>query len=353
MSVTIIQDLAFGDCGKGKVSHFLAQTHDIGLRFNGGPNAGHTIMWGSHKIVTHMLPATALLGKPSYLVPGVLVDPERLAKEVEELKKLKINTDLFWVDYRCPVILEEHRIRDQETGQKVGTTGSGIGPCLADQMNRVGLRYHQINNQPLQSLDTIQLIRWYLNSGRSILCEGAQGHFLDIWHGTYPYVTSSLCTTGAVCTNAGIPPQKIDRVVGVFKAYMTRVGNGPFLTEDKSFLAEKISLVGQEIGATTGRKRRIGWLDLMSLIEACQFNGVTELVITKADVLNNFNKVLLCDNHLGWEGNKTPHYIEFDGWKNLQDIKFFRFIEFIEKTTKIPISFISTGPRTEEMIERK
>lgn len=355
MPATVIIDLCFGDSGKGKCSHYLAPKFDAGVRFNGGDNAGHTIITDDNKkFITHLVPASLLLDKPSFISPGVLINPEVLSLE---LHKNDLDESLLTIDPNCPVITEQHLQKDLETGVKVGTTGRGIGPCMSDQVNRTGIRVRDYlkNGGILEGTvdNTGKKLRALLKQGKNILFEGAQGHFLDLWHGTYPYVTSSACTVGAVCTNAGIPPQEINRVIGVFKAYSTRVGNGPFRTEITTLLADQIREVGKEYGSTTGRPRRIGWLDLEMIREACQINGVTELIITKADIFSELcNRNLSNIINVAYRSlhNGQPKYQQFETWKDLYCKQFLKFISFVEDYLQVPIKHISSGPKTSDMI---
>lgn len=356
MSVTVLIGLQWGDEGKGKMSHYLAADHDVGVRFNGGPNAGHTIRFGENKIVTHLVPSTALYNKPSVLTPGVLIDRGVLTEELFHLSELGFSKSNLLIDPSCALITESFKSQDIGSGKKIDTTGRGIGPTMAAQINRTGVRIGEALSMNNNALDgwfcrTVQYIRNAIRDGKRVLCEGAQGHYLDLWHGTYPFVTSSMCTIGAVCTNAGIPPQKIDRVVGVFKAYCTRVGNGPFLTEMSNFddKAKRIAERGKEIGATTGRPRRIGWLDLIDLREAVRFNGVTELALTKSDVLEDILTRVAFDRP-----NGKPHYLSYLWRKaSLEDRDFRSFVNYVEEFTGVPVRYISTGPLTEETLDRE
>lgn len=344
--VTVILGMQFGDEGKGKISHYLAKDHSIGVRFNGGPNAGHTVYHKNKKVITHLLPATALYNRPSVIAPGVLIDTSVL---IEDILETQIHIKHLFIDHKCPIIEKPHKAQDKTSGGEIGTTGRGIGPCMQDQAARTGNRAG--DPYDIGRHDTVEYLHRSMNAGRKILCEGAQGHYLDLWHGTYPYVTSSMCTVGAVCTNAGIPPQKITRVIGVFKAYSTRVGNGPFRTElgSMSINKSRIATQGQEFGSTTGRPRRIGWLDLIDLKKACEFNGVTELAMTKVDVLNDFNKIgVAIDRKV--DGNAI--YTHMEGWHTVTDRNLEQFIGLIEEFVGVPITIVSYGPQPKYTLKR-
>jgi adenylosuccinate synthase len=285
MPVSVVIGLQYGDEGKGRVVDRLSTSMDIGCRYTGASNAGHTIIIGDKKYVTHLLPATALdRDKISIITPGVLVNTKILLKEIEELN---CNPNNIYVDYRCPIVEQEHIDRDGGAASAlIGTTKQGVGPCMSDQVNRTGTRLGDLNCKfPFKVIDTTRYLHDSMNRGLNIIFEGAQGFLLDLWHCTYPFCTSSFTTVGAVCTNAGIPPNKIDRVYGVFKAYTTRVGNGPFETEYNEHDSDMIRVLGHEYGSTTGRPRRTGTIDCVSLRRAIAVNGVTDLVLTKLDVM--------------------------------------------------------------------
>jgi adenylosuccinate synthase len=288
----VIVDLQYGDTGKGKVAHHLAKSdeYDVVLRYNGGANAGHTVYHNGTKVVTHQVPVGVLYGKPSIIGPGCVVNIEKLRKEIRDLNIIGINTkNLIKVDYRCHVVTDDHIIEDS-VDTKIGTTRQGIGPAYRDKYARVGTRIVDAI-EPYSSEGLFDIIDvysvWFLNRfERSILCEGAQGFHLDIDWGDYPYVTSSHCTVGSVCLN-GIPPHKIRKVIGVMKAYETYVGNKKHFTDETDPVFQKIQEVGQEFGSTTGRARKVNWLNLDNVIKAINVNGVTEVIINKVDVLQS------------------------------------------------------------------
>lgn len=356
MSVSVIIDLFFGDCGKGRCSDYLMEKHDIGVRFNGGPNSGHTIFVGGKKYVTHLLPASALHpGKISVLTPGVCVDMAVLKEDITNTGLSGDPSRVLLIDPRCPVILEEHRVRDVSmTSKKIGTTGRGVGPTMEDQAARVGKRYGEVYAGA--TTDTSEFLYRSICRGKSVLFEGAQGHYLDLWHGTYPFVTSAPVTVGAVCTNAGIPPRLITDIYGVFKIYSTRVGEGPFPTEEFGPVSEFIREEGHEYGATTGRPRRVGWLDLPMIKKACRVNGVNWLFLTKVDILSSLSSFPVCvDRDL--KGN--PVYKEVRGWQTpighmrtygeLPD-QLKELLALIERKLETPITHVSVGPERNEVV---
>ena len=354
MTVSCVVGMSYGDEGKGKISDFLGKDHDIGVRFNGSCNAGHTMVVDGKKYVSHLLPASAIRkGMVSVITAGVLIDTEVLKKDIETIG---FAGNKIYVDGKCPVITKEHkRIDAGENSKRIGTTGRGVGPCMADQINRIGDRL--ISNGEISCVDTRDFLYTSIRRGSNVLFEGAQGTFLDLWHGTYPYVTSSPCTTGAVCTNAGIPPKMITDIYGVFKVYTTRVGEGPFLTEHTPKIAEKLREAGGEYGATTGRPRRTGWLDLIDLRTACEINGVDWLCMTKTDVMSIFSKFRVAVDR-GLKGQ--PIYEDVPSWgkevsaatsyKELPDgLK--RFMALVERRIGRPVVIISNGPERDKTIK--
>ena len=285
----VIVDCQYGDTGKGKVAHHLAKSgdYDVVLRYNGGSNAGHTVYHNGVKVVTHQVPVGVLHGIPSIIGPGCVVNVPKLREEVKMLNDMGFNTkELLKVDYRAHVVTHDH-IEEDSSDEKIGTTKQGIGPAYRDKYGRKGTRIIDYKSQFHADLFSIIDIydAWFVNRvARSILCEGAQGFHLDIDWGDYPYVTSSHCTVGAVCLN-GIPPQNIRKVIGVMKAYETYVGNKTHFTNENDPVFTRIQEVGNEFGATTGRPRKVNWLNLDNVIKAVHINGVNELIINKADVL--------------------------------------------------------------------
>jgi adenylosuccinate synthase len=302
----VIVDLQSGDTGKGKVAHHLAQsgTYNCVLRYNGGSNAGHTVYHAGKKIVTHQVPIGVLYGIKSIIGVGCVVNVPALLREIKELNFAGINTDgLIFVDKRAHVVLSEH-LEEDGSDTKIGTTRQGIGPAYRDKYGRIGTRIgdesysniaKELVSNEFQIIDTYKL--FFSDSEQyRILCEGAQGFNLDIDWGDYPYVTSSHCTVGSVCLN-GIPPQKIRKVFGVLKAYETYVGNKEIAVSDfDAPIFERIQEVGNEFGATTGRKRRVNWLNLPEVIKAMHINGVTNVIINKADVLEEVGQFAIIAN---------------------------------------------------------
>lgn len=289
----VIVDLQYGDTGKGKVAHSLANftEYDIVLRYNGGSNAGHTVYHNGVKIVTHQVPIGVLKGIPSIIGPGCVVNVPKLREEVQMLNDAGFNTkDLLKVDYRAHVVTHEH-IEEDSSDEKIGTTKQGIGPAYRDKYARKGTRI--VDYQSMLANDLFSVIdiydTWFLNTHpHRILCEGAQGFHLDIDWGEYPYVTSSHCTIGSVCLN-GIPPRNIRKTIGVMKAYETYVGNRTNYTNENDPTLQAIQRVGNEFGATTGRPRKVNWLNMSNVIKAINVNGVTDIIINKADVLQEVN----------------------------------------------------------------
>jgi adenylosuccinate synthase len=282
----VVVDLQAGDTGKGKVAHALAKDYDMVLRYNGGANAGHTVYHNGQKIVTHQVPIGVLFGIPSIIGLGCVVNLEKLEREIADLNECGITTEgLIMIDKRAHVVTEQH-LDEDSLDMKIGTTRQGIGPAYRDKYARKGIRMEDVKipfGGPFFVIDTHDLLHNKNNDWR-ILCEGAQGFQIDIDWGDYPYVTSSHCTVGSAILN-GIPPQKLRKVYGIMKAYETYSGFKKHFTDENDPILNKIQEVGGEFGATTGRKRQVRWLDLDGVIKAININGVTDLIINKADVL--------------------------------------------------------------------
>ena len=423
MSLDLLLGLQWGDEGKGKIVDAITSNYDIIARFQGGPNAGHTIEFDGHKHVLHTIPSGIFNDNSINIIGnGVVIDPGIFLKEINGLNKfnLDLNKNLF-ISKRAHIILPTHKIIDASSEaskgkKKIGSTLKGIGPTYMDKTGRNGIRigdiiddswqikYNNLKEKHLKlisnfnqkvelSLDQLEaeffegieciksfkLIESenYLNNaiieGKKILAEGAQGSLLDIDFGTYPYVTSSNTTSAGACSGLGVPPNKIKNIRGIFKAYTTRVGSGPFPTELFDSIGKKIRDVGHEYGATTGRDRRCGWLDLVALKYSIQINGVTELNIMKSDVLSSIDKLLVCTSYTidGEEINffpydidskdVIPNYIEFKGWdKDITNIKnendlpleLIEYIDYIESFVQVPIKLISVGPDRKQTIYR-
>ena len=423
MAVDLLLGLQWGDEGKGKIVDVLTKDYDIIARFQGGPNAGHTLVFDGIKHVLHTIPSGIFHKNAINLIGnGVVIDPVIFKKELEKLSKfnLDIKRKLF-ISRKAHLILPTHRLLDaaSETNKgkaKIGSTLKGIGPTYMDKTGRNGIRvgdlemdnwkekYRALANKHIGLLDfykvkiefdldeleieffsalkvlkTLTFIdsEEYLHQaqkvGKTILAEGAQGSLLDIDFGTYPFVTSSNTTAAGACTGLGVAPGKIKEVFGIFKAYTTRVGSGPFPTELFDTYGETMGRVGNEFGATTGRPRRCGWLDLVALKYAVQINGVTKLIMMKSDVLSGFKKLKVCTAynykgetiyHLPYnieEENIKPIYTELNGWnedltkmtqasqlpKTLND-----YIAFLEKELEVPIKIVSVGPDRTQTIHR-
>ena len=282
----VIVDLQAGDTGKGKVAHAIAKDYDMVLRYNGGANAGHTVYHNGQKIVTHQVPIGVLFGIPSYIGLGCVVNIAKLVEEIRMLQSHGINTEgLVFVDKRAHVVTDEHLIEDS-LDLKIGTTRQGIGPAYRDKYARKGKRIGDIDVTSIIDFRVCDIyeILFHGKKDLRVLCEGAQGFQIDIDWGDYPYVTSSHCTVGSAILN-GIPPQRIADVIGVMKAYETYSGFKKFNNIGDQKILDKIQELGAEFGATTGRKRQVRWLDMDGVIKAININGVTELIINKADIL--------------------------------------------------------------------
>jgi adenylosuccinate synthase len=289
----IVIDLQAGDTGKGKVSHWLAKQNNYTtvLRFNGGANAGHTIYHEGQKVVTHQVPVGVFYGIPCIIGPGCVVNIPALVDELQMLKKLGFETQVY-VDKRCHITTPSH-IAEDGSDEKIGTTRQGIGPTYRDKYARTGLRVGEVVtfNEPYRPYKVVDVAKYFFQPDHDVrvLCEGAQGFQIDIDYGDYPYVTSSHCTSGAVALN-GVPPRTWRKVYGVMKAYETYSGFKKFNLIGDQDILDKIQVVGQEIGATTGRKRQVRWLHLDEVIQAMHINDVTDLIINKIDVLEQVNQ---------------------------------------------------------------
>jgi adenylosuccinate synthase len=415
MSVTVLVGSQWGDEGKGKIVDILSEKYKIVARYQGGANAGHTVIIGDKKYILHLIPSGILRDDVICVIGnGVVIDPTALLEEIKILENngIKVEGRLF-ISHNAHLIMPYHKLLDQisEGGEtKIGTTGRGIGPCYIDKFARKGIRIVDLldrtelekkirlnlkeKNELLkkvyehEGLDVDKIVKEYLEfdqtidkfikdvptflnnaiaEGESVLLEGAQGTMLDIDHGTYPYVTSSSPTSGGASTGSGIPPTKIDSVIGIVKAYTTRVGNGPFPTELLDNDGEKLREVGAEFGATTGRPRRCGWYDAFLVAYSQMVNGITSVAITKLDVLSDFEKIKVC---VAYELNGKrikyfptsveqlsavkPVYEEIDGWN--EDItnctsyeqlptKTIDYLNFIANHSEIKIDIISVGPK--------
>lgn len=415
MAVDLLLGLQWGDEGKGKIVDVLTKNYDIIARFQGGPNAGHTLEFDGIKHVLHTIPSGIFHKNAVNIVGnGVVIDPVIFKKELDNLSKFNINIkERLLISRKAHLILPTHRLLDAASEAskgkaKIGSTLKGIGPTYMDKTGRNGLRVgdielddfkeryraladkhesmisfyqadvqydlHELETEffnaietlkPLTFIDSEEYLHQAQKAGKSILAEGAQGSLLDIDFGTYPYVTSSNTTAAGACTGLGIAPNKIGEVIGIFKAYTTRVGSGPFPTELFDEVGETMCRVGNEYGSTTGRKRRCGWIDLVALKYAVQINGVTQLIMMKGDVLSGFETLKVCTaykyrgktiHHLPYTieaENVEPIYKEVKGWaqdltgltsaeklpKELND-----YIELLETSLEVPIKMVSVGP---------
>ncbi len=418
--VDVLLGLQWGDEGKGKIVDYFAPQYDIIARFQGGPNAGHTLYVNGQKVVLHQIPSGIFHENTTNLIGnGVVLDAVTLKKEYDKVAAFGIDgRNHLYVAERTHLILPSHRALDKASelskgNEKIGSTLKGIGPAYMDKTGRNGLRvgdlldknfttqYIKLRMKHQRLLDSfgfnddiseweeeffegIEFMRslkivngeYFINEkireGKKVLAEGAQGSMLDVDFGTFPFVTSSNTISAGVCTGLGIAPQKIKEVIGVSKAYCTRVGSGPFPTELHDETGERLRKVGSEFGATTGRPRRCGWIDLVALNFACMVNGVTQIVMTKADVLDAFEELSVCTSY-GIDGKQVktvpyqmskmpidPHYEQFAGWQtditNVRDntnlpqpMK--NYIEFINGYLGVDVSYISNGPERDQIIK--
>ena len=422
MSTTVVLGAQWGDEGKGKVTDFFASSADFVVRFQGGNNAGHTIVVGDEKLALSLTPSGVLYPNCIPVIgSGCVIDLGFLKEELEMLNERNVNTEKLAISPNAHVVMPYHKLLDQlieeSLGEnKIGTTKKGIGPCYADKIQRRGIRVQDLLHQDLfekkvkanieetnltltkiyskpsivaeeiinefksyidmvtnHIADTSLLIDKAIKDGKSILFEGAQGTLLDIDHGTYPFVTSSNTSSGNAAVGSGVGPKNIDRIVGVTKAYISRVGSGPFVTEQKNEIGDYLIEKGAEFGVVTGRRRRCGWLDLISLKYSVRVNSLTELFITKLDVLSGLDELKLCIGYntenkvitdypyeLTTLESAEPVYETFDGWsddissvKNYDDLpaNAKTYLKAIEDFIAVPITFISVGPeRTENII---
>ena len=422
MKVDVLLGLQWGDEGKGKVVDVLTPRYDVITRFQGGPNAGHTLEFNNIKHVLHTIPSGIFRDdKINVIGNGVVIDPCIFKKEIDSL--LKLGFDLkktLFISKKAHLILPTHRLLDAASeaskgDAKIGSTLKGIGPAYRDKIGRDGLRigdilsgfkekyksrvkqhtdlltkYYQFDYETaladyetawfegietikqFQLIDSESFINNLIESGKSVIAEGAQGTMLDIDFGSYPFVTSSNTITAGACTGLGVAPNKIGKVYGIFKAYCTRVGSGPFPTELTEETGQKLRDIGHEYGSTTGRPRRCGWLDLVALKYAIMIDGVTELIMMKADVLDDFDEIKVCTKYkingeltdefpYELDGQVEPIYEILPGWKTLLTgvtqvsgipENLISYIHFIEAKMKVPVKIVSVGPDRSQTIER-
>ena len=422
MSNIVIVGTQWGDEGKGKIVDLLSEFADIVVRFQGGNNAGHTIVINGEQFISHLVPSGILQKKTCLIGNGVVVDPEVLVEELNNLESrgIDVGSDIFKISEKAHIIMPYHKqidlAREKKKGdKKIGTTGRGIGPCYEDKACRRGIRFvdlidHEVFKENVttvleeknfylkhylssETLDPDSIINQYkgyakrlaphvinisilmnqaTRENKQILFEGAQGTHLDIDHGTYPYVTSSNTVSGNACCGAGIGPKEITGVVGIVKAYTTRVGKGPFPTELFDEIGDAIQIKGVEFGATTGRKRRCGWLDTVLLRNSARLNGLTGLVVTKLDVLGGLKSLKICTGY-DYKGDIIydfpasikileackPVLETLPGWsEDISDIRKIddlpknarNYLSRIEELTETPIDIISVGPGRDETI---
>jgi adenylosuccinate synthase len=418
--VDVILGLQWGDEGKGKIVDYFAKGYDIIARFQGGPNAGHTLYVQDKKIVLHQIPSGIFHENTINLIGnGVVLDPVTLKRECESVASFGVDyRKNLYISQRSHLVLPTHRAMDKASetskgNQKVDSTLKGIGPAYMDKTGRNGLRvgdlsdkgftnqyiklrlkhqklleglnFHEdISEWEEEFLDALEFMRQFkivngeyfinekIRQGKTVLAEGAQGSMLDVDFGTFPYVTSSNTISAGVCTGLGVPPQQIREVIGVCKAYCTRVGNGPFPTELNNATGEELRRIGTEFGSTTGRSRRCGWIDLVALRFACMINGVTKIIMTKADVLDSFAELKICRAYRidGKEQEEVPFQMSrlliepvleaFAGWEtdisSITDFKklpepMVKYIEYINRYLGVKIACISNGPGREQLIQ--
>jgi adenylosuccinate synthase len=417
--VDVILGLQWGDEGKGKIVDYFAPDYDIIARFQGGPNAGHTLYVNGQKIVLHQIPSGIFHeNKINLIGNGVVLDAVTLKRECEIVASMGIDYKKnLYISERAHLILPTHRALDKASelakgNEKIGSTLKGIGPAYMDKTGRNGLRVgdlldkgfisqyikirlkHQrlLDNYNFQEdissweddfFESIELLKdfkivngeYFINDkiqqGKKVLAEGAQGSMLDVDFGTFPYVTSSNTISAGVCTGLGIAPQKIKEVYGVSKAYCTRVGSGPFPTELNDETGELIRKIGSEFGATTGRPRRCGWIDLVALQFACMINGVTQIIMTKTDILDSLPELMVCNgykvngeekNYVPFQMNRVqidPVYRRFEGWKtDITEINNYealpenmkKYIDYMNQFLQVPVKFISNGPGRDQIV---
>lgn len=423
MNNMVVVGAQWGDEGKGRITDMLAKTADVVARFSGGNNAGHTVIVGNERFELHLIPSGILYGEKKNIIGnGVVINPEALVKEIEGLERRGISTDNLFISEGAHVIMPYHVLLDQQEEErkganKIGTTKKGIGPAYTDKVARRGIRMADLLSEEIlrnklelnleytnllltkvysvkamTADEIIQAYRPYIEklrkhitntsaiieecnkAGKNVFFEGAQGTLLDIDYGTYPYVTSSNPTAGGVCTGCGIGPSKIHEVIGVAKAYVTRVGEGAFPTELDNELGNSLREKGHEYGVTTGRPRRCGWFDLPILRHAVRVNGMTQIALTKLDILSGFDTLKVCTGYQVGEKvleyfpmdqnivpQLEPIYTELPGWaEDISSVRDYaalpenakKYVEFIEREAGVKISIIGLGPERDQAILR-
>ena len=425
MANVVIVGTQWGDEGKGKIVDLLSERAEMVVRFQGGNNAGHTMVVGEKQFISHLVPSGILQGRTCLIGNGLVVDPIVLTSEIDYLidRGVSVTPDNLKISEKAQVILPWHKAIDlgreaRKGATKIGTTGRGIGPAYEDKACRRGIRFVELIDPPVFAgrvrevleehnfylteylktdpidpeaviaqyappaerlaphvTDTSVILEEAVKRGRHVLFEGAQGTHLDIDHGTYPFVTSSNTVSGNACCGAGIGPGAIDGVIGIVKAYTTRVGSGPFPTELQDAVGDRIQEKGAEFGATTGRRRRCGWLDVVLLRNAARLNGLTGLAITKLDVLGGINPLLICTGYRGEKGfirhfpaslkvlsDCEPIYEKLSGWdadisgvRRMEDLpaEALHYIRRVEELTGVPVRIISVGPGRDQTVIRE
>ena len=423
MSNRVVVGAQWGDEGKAKIVDFLTEEADLVIRFQGGANAGHTVEVGDQKFIFHLIPAGIMHpGKQCVIGNGVVLDPAQVLNEIEEVRAKGFDLDgRLWIAENAQVVLPYHKVLDQlkekaAGAAAIGTTGRGIGPAYYDKVNRSGIRVADLleedtlrdkldkqvaaHNEVIQKMyggeplsadaifadyralgrrlkpyvaDTVAIINSALKQGKRLIFEGAQGTVLDVDHGTYPFVTSSNTVAAAACVGSGVGPTAVNQVIGVVKAYTTRVGNGPFPTEETGAVGKELRKIGHEYGATTGRERRCGWFDAVLVRRAAMVNGLTHLAITKMDVMDDFDEIKVCTAY-EIDGRRVEHFpsqssaldkvkpvyetlpgwksptVEVTAWKDLPE-KARQYLQRVADLLEVPIGLISLGPKRHQTIQ--
>jgi len=417
MAIKAVIGGQWGDEGKGKIVDLLSKDAEIVARYQGGANAGHTVYKEDQKIVLHQIPSGILRDDCFCILGnGMVIDPIELVDEINMLTEKQISVDKVLISPNAHIVTPLHKLLDRKNEEKtnsfIGTTCKGIGPCYVDKYNRVGIRaidlknidkvkgvlikkideyifknkinekdYKDIKSEIDNFFNCSQIIQVFVKdtfdllfSKNNILIEGAQGTLLDIDHGTYPFVTSSSPFSGGISTGLGLPLTKLEKIIGIFKAYTTRVGSGPFPTELNNSIGEKLKKIGKEFGATTGRPRRYGWFDAVAAKYSCMINGLTDIALTKLDILASFDEIKICtgyeyngiklnnySNSINIEEDISPVYEKLKGWNanlngisdyNMLPLECREYIEFIEHFLGTRISIISIGPGRNDIINR-
>ena len=422
MGVSVVIGTQWGDEGKGKIVDMLGQDVDVVARYQGGANAGHTVCWDDKTFVLHLIPSGIFQDDVTCVIGnGVVLDPAAVMEEIETIEELGYDVEgRLKISHNAHLIMPYHKAieaarEESRDDDAIGTTGRGIGPTYVDKFARTGIRVVDLLDRDVlrdklrasieeknailegvygaEQLDVEQIVEEYvefdrridpyvtdtseylneaIDAGENVLAEGAQGSLLDVDFGTYPFVTSSHPTVGGACTGLGIPPTSVDRIIGIVKAYSTRVGNGPFPTELEDEVGEHLQEVGKEFGATTGRPRRCGWIDLVALRYTSRINGLTELAVTKLDVLSGVEELKVCTAYRFEDKETTsfpsdvqrlrhvePVYTTLPGWEeDITEVSEYRglpanarsYLDFIEDALEVPVRYVSVGPKRSQTI---